>query len=372
MSGISDALLAWGLLWWFGAGFREIEVHVTRADEFATTLMFAAISSAVLTWLRARLAWSRLKVPVLLQLPMMMLVALAGFSYQSHPLVRWSGVGWGVALAVHYWSQWRLESEWPDQIARYWHAGMLWLVVFLVSWEAAWVMERLAGTVSVWRDVAWVLVPGATIFGMPRLTRMSIWPFTRFADAYLGALAPLVVFVAIWVLSACAHQGDPAPLPYVPLVNPLELAQCLALVILLRLPSRALSWLSARDRWAAVAALAFIVLNGIVARATHFYGGVPFDLDALWSSARYQSAVSITWTMAAMAVMLAARSRSERSVWFTGAALLMAVVAKLFLVDLEDVGTVARMISFVVVGLLILLVGYLSPIPPRSQEETSS
>jgi uncharacterized membrane protein len=69
--------------------------------------------------------------------------------------------------------------------------------------------------------------------------------------------------------------------------------------------------------------------------------------------------------------MLAARWLAERTVWFTGVALLAAVVAKLFLVDLAGVGTVARMISFVVVGLLILIVGYVSPLPPRMKEQTS-
>ena len=372
MSGVSDVMLAWGLCWWFGAGLREIHVHVAGVDRLATTLIFTAVSAVVLTWLRGRMAWSPLKVPVLLQLPAMMLVALAGLADQAHPLVRWGGVAWGVALGVHYWIQWRLESEWPDDVARFWHAGMLWLIVFLLSSEASWVMEQLAGRVSVWRDVAWVLVPAAAIVGTPRLVRTSVWPFARFADAYLAALIPLVIFAAAWVLLATVNRGDPAPLPYVLLVNPLELAQCLVLAILVMLPSRALSWVSTRDRSFAAALLAFVVFNGIIARATHFYGGVAFDPVALWSSARYQTAISITWTALAMAVMLAARTLMQRTVWFTGAALLLVVVVKLFLVDLGDVGTVNRMISFVVVGLLILLVGYLSPLPPRSQEETAS
>ena len=47
-----------------------------------------------------------------------------------------------------------------------------------------------------------------------------------------------------------------------------------------------------------------------------------------------------------------------------------AVVVKLFLVDLAGLGTVARILSFIVVGLLMLLIGYLSPLPPRAQEGT--
>jgi uncharacterized membrane protein len=41
------------------------------------------------------------------------------------------------------------------------------------------------------------------------------------------------------------------------------------------------------------------------------------------------------------------------------------VVVKLFLVDLSNVGTVERIVSFIGVGVLMLVIGYLSPVPPR-------
>jgi uncharacterized membrane protein len=45
------------------------------------------------------------------------------------------------------------------------------------------------------------------------------------------------------------------------------------------------------------------------------------------------------------------------------------VVAKLFLVDLSSIGTVQRIVSFIGVGVLMLVVGYFSPVPPRAPEE---
>jgi uncharacterized membrane protein len=44
------------------------------------------------------------------------------------------------------------------------------------------------------------------------------------------------------------------------------------------------------------------------------------------------------------------------------------VVIKLFLVDLSNVGGVERIVSFIGVGMLMLLIGYMSPVPPRTQE----
>jgi uncharacterized membrane protein len=43
------------------------------------------------------------------------------------------------------------------------------------------------------------------------------------------------------------------------------------------------------------------------------------------------------------------------------------VVGKLFLVDLSHIGGIERIVSFIGVGLLMLLVGYLAPVPPRAE-----
>jgi uncharacterized membrane protein len=43
-------------------------------------------------------------------------------------------------------------------------------------------------------------------------------------------------------------------------------------------------------------------------------------------------------------------------------------VAKLVLVDLSNTGTVERIVSFIGVGVLMLLIGYISPVPPRTSE----
>jgi uncharacterized membrane protein len=63
--------------------------------------------------------------------------------------------------------------------------------------------------------------------------------------------------------------------------------------------------------------------------------------------------------------MMVATRRHLRALWVAGAGLMAVVVAKLFLVDLSGVGTVERIVSFIGVGLLMLLIGYLSPVPPK-------
>jgi uncharacterized membrane protein len=41
------------------------------------------------------------------------------------------------------------------------------------------------------------------------------------------------------------------------------------------------------------------------------------------------------------------------------------VILKLFFIDLSSVGSIERIVSFVGVGLLMLVIGYYSPLPPR-------
>ncbi|MEJ2176096.1 MAG: DUF2339 domain-containing protein, partial [bacterium] len=62
----------------------------------------------------------------------------------------------------------------------------------------------------------------------------------------------------------------------------------------------------------------------------------------------------------------------QRVLWMIGAALLGAVVVKLFLVDLAGSGTVARIVSFVGVGALLLLIGYVATVPPGAREDDAS
>ena len=51
-----------------------------------------------------------------------------------------------------------------------------------------------------------------------------------------------------------------------------------------------------------------------------------------------------------------------------GAVLMGVVVVKLFLVELGSSSGIERIASFIIVGLLLLLVGWFAPVPPREGE----
>ena len=78
--------------------------------------------------------------------------------------------------------------------------------------------------------------------------------------------------------------------------------------------------------------------------------------------------VSVVAAILALATMLIATQLKARFAWIAGAVLMVIVVMKLFLVDLSSIGSIERIISFVGVGLLMLVIGYFSPLPPAAKE----
>jgi uncharacterized membrane protein len=119
---------------------------------------------------------------------------------------------------------------------------------------------------------------------------------------------------------------------------------------------------------ATLALLSFAACNGVLLRTLHHWTGVPFTLSALAASNVVQTALSIFWSVLALIIMLAASRLRSRAAWLAGAGLLVIVVIKLFFVDLSSIGSIPRIISFLGVGVLMSVIGYFSPMPPRAAE----
>jgi uncharacterized membrane protein len=188
------------------------------------------------------------------------------------------------------------------------------------------------------------------------------------------AAIPIVLYLLAWVwISNAISSGAASPLPYVPLLNPLEIAHVAVLL------GVTLWWWSLREQAslrgkgslaAGITGLtAFAVLTGSVVRACHHWGQVAWDAQALLASNLVQTSLSVAWAVVAIGLMLTGNRTGRRPVWIVGAVLIAVVVAKLFLVELAASGSLARIISFIVVGLLLLLVGYFAPLPPKPSME---
>jgi uncharacterized membrane protein len=92
---------------------------------------------------------------------------------------------------------------------------------------------------------------------------------------------------------------------------------------------------------------------------------VPWDATPLFNSFLVQTGYAILWTLLALGLMVLAHRRAQRPLWMLGAGLLGLTLAKLFLIDLSNAGGTERIVAFIAVGILMLVVGYLAPLPPN-------
>ena len=370
-SPFSLELFYWGLLWWLGAGLSELD-HQVLSDYFlAAALAFFGFTAALCGAAALRWQWPTPRVPALCLLPAMVLVAAALVDSQAHPFAFGGFLAWPFAFAAFYWALRRLEAMVPKAVAGALHVAGLWLLAVVASWECAWAIDSAVDGSGSWPLIAWAVVPGVLLSLLPRLMARLRWPLGSHTQAYVGAGGVgLVIFLLLWSLfTNLASNGDPAPLPYVPLLNPLDVAQALVFLAILSWLARlrGLSIFEGTDRrlgWVPLAAAVFVWLNAVLLRTLHHWAGVPFDFDAMMRSTLVQTSLSIFWSLLALATMLWATRSARRLLWFVGAALMGVVVVKLFTVDLSRIGTVERIVSFIAVGLLMLVIGYFSPLPP--------
>jgi uncharacterized membrane protein len=371
----SPLLLGWGLLWWLGAGISQITIFAPASDFPNLLMLFAALSALALDAVARRLDWKTAGYPAMALLPALaaMLPAMLAESSRANLLTGWGAVGWAVAGAAHLALLRRRESHWPPAVVRSWHLGGLLLALVLLARESAWAMEHLAGMGGAWPLVAWVVVPTMAVYLLPRARGLG-WPVGRFPAEYAGS-GPAIAAAALaaWVLAVTVRGDAPAPLPYIPLLHPLEVAQAAVLAAIW------LGWTRLRREEpfkqvpaarvpVALGMMAFLAINGALARAVHAYVGVPYTWEALFGDRVFHAGLSILWSTLALGIMVAGSRRAVPALWFSGSALLTLVVLKLFFVELGGAGTVARIVSFVAVGLLMLLIGYLAPMPLREPD----
>jgi uncharacterized membrane protein len=372
-----QVLLGWGALWWYGGAVHEIEKHVRHAYQSQSILLFFTASAIAATLLARRAQWRAARWLALLLYPAMALHAALDLVRWVHPLANLGALAWMFAFGTHLWLVSGKEQH--PRLREALHPIGLWLFALVGAREVGWLIDTAVEGKRVWPSISWAIVPAAILFALVSDAVKGRWPVNLNPRAYIvSGGAPLAIFLGLWVVYAnITSNGDPYPLPYVPLLNPLDIAIAAVFLVLIRwlaaLPAQGLEdwWQAARSPvFVLFGAGAFLWVNAILIRTLHHWAGLPFALRPMLESALVQSAFSILWTLLALGAMVVATRRHLRALWVTGAALMGVVVLKLFLVDLSGIGTVERIVSFIGVGLLMLLVGYLSPVPPREARAT--
>ncbi|RFP14071.1 DUF2339 domain-containing protein [Duganella sp. BJB488] len=419
--GLSRLAMLWAGGWWFAlilpdlAGWLSIRYQLLTTGEWRSDDilgpgiygMLVAAGTVGIVALARRLQWRSLRA---LTAPAWVALAAAsalmlGSLYLGNRLPAAST--WLAYAALWLAGEWLLRvwpaSGWtlrtlPLQLLHIVRTGGPWLMIWPVAaiWITRWLHGADSAEAQLLADSGWEasaswarFIPAwlmmAAVGWMMQRGRSGGWPVAPLAAWYRRRLIPLacgwaLLLVAVWNLT---QNGAMAPLPYVPLLNPLDLTTCFAMLMaygcyrLLRdmdaggalrknlLTAWPPNWVAPLPLLAALGGYGW--LNLALLRTVSNYMHVPYEFDAMFASQFVQAMLSLVWSVTALLMMRYAARRVLRAVWIGGAVLLAMVVAKLFLVDLSNVGGVERIVSFVGVGALMVGIGYLAPYPSETE-----
>jgi len=407
-STLSGAMLLWAGIWWFGpainiaAGrlmaYLPQDLGSPTARWTALYALGVAATAIAAMYLASRLAWAQLRRSAALCWGMLAVVTahILYTLYETRTLpLPASWLAWALLWSSGEFLMARWSRSGPElgratlKLLHLLRSSGPWLALWPVGailidgWLIAPPADPYDLTQDSWlTDAAWsnYLPTWSMMLALVFLLRRSLagrWPAAPLADWYRTRVIPaatmlMVVLAVSWNLK---HDGAMAPLPYLPLLNPLDLTTGFVLMLGASV-LRQLSGSAATDaglrtslqqlRLAGLAG-AYIWFNLILLRSAAHYLGIDYRLPDLAASQVVQAMLSLVWSASALVLMRMAARRAMRRSWWTGATMLGVVVLKLFLVDLDNGGSIARVVSFVGVGLLLLLVGYFAPYPKTGQ-----
>ncbi len=394
----SPMLLSWGLLWLFGGFIEQISRYY--GDQWLATgmLILAAVSSLGLNLVAQRLKpqWQHAWYAASCLLGVMLLAALLQFASHGgffgmesryHPLEQNGWIAWPLAFGAFYYLLKKLEQQQILLSLHNWfHTLAMLLLVALVTLEGRYQLAMFTAsdmaTDTDW-SMVWLVVPALATLWL--IIKAGFWPFTSSSSKqetgqstlyyphYIGLV--LAAFMILWGFRALIMRGNPEPLPWIPLLNPLDISIGFVFISLIRWwKSIASVWMdddsqntlfNKRNATISFGLLVFLWLNFTVFRIAHHWFDIPYTAYALYNSSLVQTAVSILWAFSGVLLTVYASRKALRILWIAGGGLLILVALKLFVIDLSELGSLARIISFLVVGGLLTSIGYFAPLPEK-------
>jgi uncharacterized membrane protein len=361
-----------GVFWWWLAGLREIDGRLAdHVDLLLGHVGLLAVTVALAALARRALSWPRpgwvVPAAALLALPLALATVAPGASALGWPAF----AAWGALVGAFLLALAGLREPRQRGLAVA-HLGLFWVLALVVGiglHHETRIAEPSLG--SGWAILALALPLGLLLAGTWWRPAWFAWPLAREFDAYrtvweVSALSAL----GLLFMHALIRDGSPAPLPFVPLLNPLELFQ---LVLLLAAARRLLSATPGGDLQNLLRATwplaAFLFITSASLRAVHHLAALPWS-PALFGNALAQATLTVVWSVAGVSAWVLGSRLRRWPLWLAGAILMGLVLAKLILVDRQHMGDIAGIVSFMAVGALLVLVGRIAPTPPRKLEDT--
>lgn len=382
---VSLVAVSFGFLMWYTTFINELKL-LPAGYEYNILLAYVSLSAVLFAFLANKVRWDNIKY-IIFSLLVYVILLIAGLS-----VINWRGFGLNFRmfpdmflLTEYRWVGWlsffvcstvtlyfftMRERRLHDMINRASHAAMLFVAVIFTASNIAYAVFLVSG------KLPYIYYAVGLMF-----TATALWLTTKIPQklqyareyAFWGASA-LAVYMLIGVFSTNSY-----PLPVkgltVPFVNFLDLPAMVAFasvfywLIKSRYFYNYISEKVYRISLAVTGIVAFIWLHCVIGRAVVFAFNGYYDFDWLMDSGPYQLIIAVLWGITGFVLMKTGHRIAKRRLWVSGAVLLALDSVKLLMIDLSRVGTLPRVGSFMIVGLLFIAIGYFVPLPPKEKTD---
>ncbi len=363
-----------GALWWLAAIYHAALFYFSSEYQDSGLLLLTSISALLALALEKRSGWAWYKIISFSLLPIMILLAInQHFFYGWISTDQSIGWYWCIGFLVWYFILW-IHRNTDSQYLNFGHVGSYVLMTWLISWYSSQSFLNSHYYSDTWVWCVWGVVPSLFLLVIHFLLGFIKQFFIKFFSNYSEILSiGFVIYILFWVISGNLQlEGTATPWQYLLLLNPLDLSCIIALVIVtLRCFQGSLSLVKTNKfeiaiPCYAIAIISFIWANAMILRFLHFNYAVPFSTEGFLTSQLTQVVLSLFWGVIALITTILANQKQWRPIWFVGAVMIAITILKLFIIDLSNSGTLERIIAFISVGIILLLIGYFAPLPPKS------
>jgi uncharacterized membrane protein len=363
----SNLMLVLALFAWIYTGNNEIYSYLSSEYFINLSMVFMSVSFVIWLLFANRLNWKSMHLLSYAFLPYLIIVSYTILA-KGHEFHDGYGIFvWLLAAAVNYWILKVYDKK--MQFNDLYHFGSLLFIAFITIFEFNEFIKYALGSENIWQQASSCFMLLLISIGLYTLRGIKVWPLGQYKTTYfINGLATLSVILWLMVIALNLSVPNQSTLiSYMPILNIIDIIGIIFVIFIWKiLINKTLKITKEINKMMMIAlsVTAFFILNTSMLRSLHFWYSIDYKFNTLISSFLVQSAFSILWSLTAVFLMVLSAKKHWRTVWLVGLGIMVAVVVKLFLVDMSASGTVERIVAFLSVGVLLSLVGYFSPLPP--------
>ena len=266
------------------------------------------------------------------------------------------------------------------------HISLFWLLLIWLAREIFHVFDILSWGYEVikWSLLA-TIASGITLLLYILIKRRYITSLSLIKSYWSIGLLPLISYMAFYLIVGLGMSGQIIYWPYIPIVNPLEESAIFSLIMLCVWLKLTINYLQIENKTTNFAnfkvplpnlilillvVLTFLWANSIVLRCLSQTFDITWSTFTLWHNNIVQMTASLLWMLSAVILIAIGHRYSLRKIWFCGQLIQLIVIIKLIFVDIREIDGLLRAFAFIGVALLMLLIGYLAPLPPKQNNES--